>query len=51
MVSGVGVNIATDIVCDPTVATVNFLYVAKMICDSMFSWTVCKWEVPHCMQV
>ena len=22
-----------------------------MICDSMFSWTVYKWEVPHCMQV
>ena len=34
-----------------TVATVNFLLVAKMICDSMFSWTFCKWEVPHCMQV
>ena len=27
-----------------TVAIVNFLYVAKMICDSRVFWTVYKWE-------
>ena len=34
-----------------TVATVNFLLVDKMICDSMVSWTDFKGEVPHYMQV
>ena len=40
-----------NILCvDLTVTTVNFLYVAKMICDSSVSLILYKWEVPHCMQ-
>ena len=36
LISGVRVNIATDIFCE----SVNVLQVAKMICDSRVSWTI-----------
>ena len=30
-----------------TVATVNFLYVTKIICDGRVSWTVYELKVPY----
>ena len=50
LISGVGVNFATDTLCESDGCYCK-LPVAKMICDSRVSWTVYTWKVLHCMQV
>ena len=50
--SGVGVKIATDILCESVGYHIKLPVSHKnyRLC-SRLSWTVCKWEVPHCMKV